>query len=134
MLLRKALAAGINSALSGYLLTSALSGGLSSQALYFRSLEFMQHASSVPASLRTKSRRSFFHDIECSFERDADLAQQSIVEQSSEDSDAVRHAARWIELRQRVRRIGRPVAARFRNFDKARAHGQRRMAGEVGDS
>src|SRR5882672_3894098 len=77
--------------------------------------------------------RPLRNHAKCSLERDADLTDQTIIEQTAEDRDAVRHPTRRSELRQRVRRIGRPVAARFRDLDEARAQRQRWMTGKVRD-
>jgi hypothetical protein len=52
---------------------------------------------------------------------------------AAEQRHAVRHAARRREFGQRMRRVGRPIAARFRHFHEAGAQRERRMAGEVAD-
>src|SRR4051812_41747801 len=80
-----------------------------------------------------KSGGSLFHHVELTFERDSYLPNQSVIKQAAQDGDAVRHAPRRVELRQRIRRIRRPIAARFGNFDKTCAQGQRWMSGEVRD-
>jgi hypothetical protein len=56
---------------------------------------------------------------------------RTLIEEPPDQSDAVRHSARRRELRQRVIRIGGPVAARLGHLDEARAQCQRGMSGEV---
>jgi hypothetical protein len=56
-----------------------------------------------------------------------------LIRTAAEQRHAVRHAARRRELRQRMLRIGRPVAARLGHLDEPGAQRQRRMAGEVRD-
>ena len=51
--------------------------------------------------------------------REPDATQGAFVEQPADQRDAVRHAARRIELRQRMMGVGSPVAASFRNFNEA---------------
>ena len=56
----------------------------------------------------------FSRDSKCGFKSHACLRQRALVEQAADQRDAVGHAARRRELRQRMRRVGRPVAARLR--------------------
>src|SRR5262249_24195332 len=58
---------------------------------------------------------------------------QTVIKQSPKDCDTVRHAARRIELRQGILRIGSPVASRLRNFYEPGSQGERWMPGEVRD-
>jgi collagen type III alpha len=51
----------------------------------------------------------------------------------SDEGDAVGDAARRVELRQRVGRVGSPVAAGFGDVDESGAEGEGGVAGEVGD-
>src|SRR5690349_19101685 len=60
-----------------------------------------------------KSCRPLTHHAESSFERNAHLSNQTIIEQSSEKCDPMRDTPRGIELGQRIIWIGGPVAARF---------------------
>ena len=60
-----------------------------------------------------KSRRCLTRHIESAFEDETHLSDQTVIEQSAEDRDAVRHAPRWLELGQRIIWIRGPVAARF---------------------
>src|SRR5690349_22368454 len=48
------------------------------------------------------------------------LTKQTIVKQSSENRNAVRHTSWRIELRQRIRRIGRPITSCFGDFNETR--------------
>src|ERR1051326_1945405 len=83
--------------------------------------------SQIPAAFffapfsQLKPWRILADDAEGFFQRQADLSDQAIIEQAAQDRDAMRDAARRIELGQRVVFIRRPVAARFCNCDETGA-------------
>ena len=56
-----------------------------------------------------------------------------LFEEAADQGDAVGDAARRIEFGRRAAGVGRPVGAGFGDFHKSGAHGERRMAGEIGD-
>jgi 4-hydroxy-3-methylbut-2-enyl diphosphate reductase len=73
------------------------------------------------ARVDSHSRRPSAGHAKCAFEGQPHLADEAIVEQPTDDRDPVRYAPRRRELRQRVGRVGSPVAASLRHVDKARA-------------
>src|SRR6266852_2038000 len=64
--------------------------------------------------------RPLARHAEAAFESDPDSPQRPFVEKLADQRDAVGHAPRRRKLRQRMVRIGGPVAAPLGHFDKAR--------------
>src|SRR5215471_9220865 len=87
----------------------------------------------IPSRRRSKTWGPLTGHGERAFKRQPHFTNQSVVEQTTENGNTVRHAARRVELWQRVGWIGRPIAASFRNLDKTRAQRKRRMSGKVRD-
>src|SRR5262245_38503347 len=79
--------------ISGFLISSALS-----------SMHFAAGSTGRPAALThpLKSWWPLTLHIESAFKCDAYLADQTVIEQSPQNSDSVRDAAGWVELGQRV--------------------------------
>src|SRR6185436_607020 len=80
---------------------------------------------------RLEPCRPFAYDPELPLEGQSHLPDQTIIEQTAEDCDTVRHATRRTELWQRIRRIRSPVTSRFRDLDESGAQRERGMTGEV---
>src|SRR2546428_5802647 len=78
------------------------------------------------ATCLLKCRWSLADHAERLLQRDARPCDGALVEQSTEQRNAVWDAARRREFRQSIVRIRRPVAAGFRDFDEPRAQGERR--------
>src|SRR5215471_3395690 len=72
----------------------------------------------------SKTWRPLTGHTERAFKRQPHFTDQSVVEQTTENGDTVRHPARRVELWQRVGGIGGPIAASFRYLDKTRAQCQ----------
>ena len=66
-----------------------------------------------------------------SFHRHARAHDRPFVEELTDQRDAVRHAARRRELGQRIIRIRRPVASRFRHLHESGAQRERWLTSEV---
>src|SRR5690348_4832798 len=81
----------------------------------------------------SESRRVLPHHIECRLQRHPRLTQCSFFKQTANQCDAVRYSPRRRKFWQWMIRVGRPIAARFRNMDKARSQGEGRVSREVGD-
>jgi hypothetical protein len=75
----------------------------------------------------------FVHDVEGAFEGDRGAAECAFIEEAADQRYAVGYTPERREFGQRMGGIGGPVAACFRDFDKAGAQRQRRVAGEVCD-
>src|SRR5271155_1159725 len=80
-----------------------------------------------------KSWRPLAGNAEAAFQRQAGAPYLALVEQPADQGDAMRHTPRRRKFGWRVSRIGRPIAARLRDLDEARAQGERGMARSVGD-
>src|SRR6266849_5118289 len=80
-----------------------------------------------------ESRRPFSYHVETLFQSQSCLHDRAFVKESPNERDAVWHAARRGEFRQRMSRIRSPVTACFGHLNKSGAQGERRMSGEVGD-
>jgi hypothetical protein len=87
----------------------------------------------VPFSGQSEAGRAFVHDVAGAFKGHACRAEGSFFKKAADECDAVRDAARRIESREGIFRIGSPVAAGLGDFDKTCAEGERRLAGEIGD-
>src|ERR1700722_12911951 len=83
--------------------------------------------------IKSEARRPLIDHIERALERQTHTRQGALVEQAADEGHAVRHASRRVEFHRRMFGIGRPVAARFGDFDEARAQRQRRYPDEVAD-
>jgi len=84
-------------------------------------------------SFFSEALRTIASHVERAFKRDARAAESAFFEKAADERYTVGHAARRIELRQRIFGIGRPVAARFGDFDEAGAERERGLAGEIGN-
>src|SRR5438132_8873567 len=62
-----------------------------------------------PPRGRSEGGRALGGDCEGALEGDADAAECAFLEEAADQGDAVRHAARWRKLGQRILRIGRPI-------------------------
>jgi len=71
--------------------------------------------------------------VEVAFEGEAGAGDCAFVEETADESDAVRDSAGWVEFSERLVWVGGPVAAGLGDFDEAGAQGERGVAGEVGD-
>src|ERR1035441_741066 len=85
------------------------------------------------ARLELEPRRALGSYIKGALESQAGTGERALIEEAADEGDAVGHAAGWRKLGQRAGGVGRPIAARLRHFDEARAEGERRMSGEVAD-
>ena len=65
------------------------------------------------ATAALESRRSLPGHAERAFQRHSRAPERAFVEQAADQRHSVRHASRRRELRQRIVRVGRPVAARL---------------------
>src|SRR5947199_10090004 len=82
----------------------------------------------------SKSRRPFIGHVETALQRLAGTSQRAFIEETPDQSYAVRHAARRRKPGQGIVWIRRPVAARFRYLNETGTQRERRMPGEVRDS
>jgi hypothetical protein len=64
---------------------------------------------------------TFARYVERAFKRDTRGTKSALFKKAADERYAVGYAARGIEFRQMVFGIGRPVAARFGDFDEAGA-------------
>ena len=71
--------------------------------------------------------------IEGTLQSEPGSADCALIEQASNEGDAMGYAAGRREFGQRVSGVGRPVAARLGDFHKTGAKGERRMTGEAGN-
>src|SRR5271165_5965367 len=71
--------------------------------------------------------------IQGPLQRESGSADRTLVEEPSNQGDAVRHSPRRGKLRQRMRGVRGPVAPRLRYLHKPSANSKRGMAGKVGD-
>ena len=72
-------------------------------------------------SARLESGGALIDDAKRSFQGEPNARHGSLVEQPTQQGHSVRHSPRWRELRQRISRIGRPVASRLAHLDEAGA-------------
>src|ERR1700727_1742260 len=70
--------------------------------------------------LSIEPRRLFCRYAKGLLECHADPPDGALVEKTPDQRDAMRYAAGWVELRQGLRRIRRPIAARLGDLDKSR--------------
>ena len=72
-------------------------------------------------------------DVEGAFEGQAGAAEGAFFEEAADEGDAVGDAARWGEFCDGAAGVGCPIGAGFGDFDETGAHGERGLAGEIGD-
>src|SRR6266849_8429752 len=82
---------------------------------------------------RSERGRALCGDGEGALEGDADAAEGAFLEETTDQGDAVRHAARWRKLWERVLGIGCPVGTCLRDLDEAGAEREGRVTGIVAD-
>lgn len=92
-----------------------------------------RYAPESPASDNhaSESRRPFVNDAKCLFQREPAETQRAFVKKSSDQRDAVRHAARRRELGKWFVRVRRPVTSRRGHLNKSRAQSERGMPREI---
>src|SRR5216683_181295 len=77
--------------------------------------------------------RALGGDGEGALESDADATEGAFFEETADEGDAVRHAARGRKFWERIFRIGSPVRAGLGDLDEAGSQSERRMAGVIAD-
>jgi len=71
--------------------------------------------------------------VEGAFQGEAGAAQSAFFEEAADQGYAVGDAARRGEFRDGAAGVGGPIGAGFSDFDETGAHGERGLAGEIGD-
>ena len=83
--------------------------------------------------LALKTGRMLGDDVEGAFEGEAGAAEGAFFEEAADYGDAVGDAAGWGEFWDGAAGVRGPVGAGFGDFDETGAHGERGLAGEIGD-